>query len=1261
MGWWRRDPLQWCRSSLLRYGRLSLRDDGPLRSRCFSKSQQNPAQHNDNDNEGRPAGLTDVEWIQLRHYRRWKQRLQEDPYRALFGASNDMLRGKGLREYEWVYRAFPKWMREEIDLHKWHSKVKPGKCDPSDPPVSDGADYSKKANISAASDPNARQSTFKASNFESTEYWRGVASPSDSRRPLENVTGLDVTSDTSKPRSKDTSVGRVAAKTEAEAPQEFVPKEGSYSAHVSSSERTSKPDNAQPSEQEASSRETTFIKEFLAGSPKSVLSDESKSKDWRQTVLDRRVSPTFAPELRGSELPSNKASIEPKVRSSLLASETEPLPTDSLPSERFWPAMSNRGQSLADQLSPIPSSQSCGDGKSINQNQVLNSDVAFPEDSSKAIKVGFIDPNTREWRYNLLDANEDATASPATEQSRAGDTIEVGHKDPISGEWTRGPIISKDAANHVRQAPPQTSDRSYVAGQKASNEVEEPAVKYQNMPDVPAKSQEKSASPSSTSHRLIQLPEHDLDFITAEQIRASMGARKSAKESDEEKILSGERLENDFENVYSEEPGIDPMIETKIVNEQGMRRMERDLKEENIKAEAKINEPLDPPHPLASESTLARLTRWLRTSSDTFTQHFWQQPLPEDELWRKAKATAMSSDGLLKGVITGVQKSHNSMKQVKEDLGRELPCSYLLASLLTRYEERIVPTDGLKYDHHPALLLDHVERFSSSDPVKRVNLLRKDLYEIEVEYERACKSLDQMQKAPAILYPSYKGLKTASAVLEKNTKLSRRLLFSVQAGLESQNSRAVLLKPAYLDLAHRLLSMRDAQLALQNLVERALQVFDLNGEIKGQAKVLGMDADATVKDDVKTKLTVAALRFAAAEKRLNEEIEAQKDAMRGLSDDGYAREPIPTRKISLDLPSPLANSLFRPFGKQLDSLGKEESSTAAEKDSFAGIKQDAADKELVTEIRKIYEDTYGPITVNHRQILEEKRETTAEETEPTRISKQESKNDIPVEQLGSRPAVASSVIPDNISILPKSLEAPAATTEANKLSSDVASPPQECASARKADAPINPGEQEQKSSAEFSDSTLESPHPSMPPTPIISKVLAYDPATDEVSVMTTQSYTPSPSSSYVPLHEALQSLDSPSKFLPHLPLGFDIIAAQRNLLIIRESEEPSTEIRDMRIASENETRDEEWKRINPVDGTMRFSPTGYVGVDDLREEVGREMEAIRRRRAEEKRKESRDNSTGKKRGGAIAGVLKTGILAAVGCYVIGVVGELFSK
>ena len=116
MAWWRHDPSVWARSPARRYAERVLRDhEAVLRTRSCSRTPLSTARHQDHDGVTRPEGMTDQEWMQLQRYRKWKKMLQEHPYRGLFGASEDMLRGKGLTDWEWVYKKFPKWMLQEMD------------------------------------------------------------------------------------------------------------------------------------------------------------------------------------------------------------------------------------------------------------------------------------------------------------------------------------------------------------------------------------------------------------------------------------------------------------------------------------------------------------------------------------------------------------------------------------------------------------------------------------------------------------------------------------------------------------------------------------------------------------------------------------------------------------------------------------------------------------------------------------------------------------------------------------------------------------------------------------------------------------------------------------------------------------------------------------------------------------------------------------------------------------------------------------------
>ena len=123
MSWWRRDPSLFCRSPVHRYAQRVFQDrEDAIRARCFSKTPACPAQHESDDGSKRPGGLTNLEWLQLQHYTTWRNRLRDDPYQAMFGASNDMLSGRGLKDWEWIYKSFPKWMLTEMELDDKHDR-----------------------------------------------------------------------------------------------------------------------------------------------------------------------------------------------------------------------------------------------------------------------------------------------------------------------------------------------------------------------------------------------------------------------------------------------------------------------------------------------------------------------------------------------------------------------------------------------------------------------------------------------------------------------------------------------------------------------------------------------------------------------------------------------------------------------------------------------------------------------------------------------------------------------------------------------------------------------------------------------------------------------------------------------------------------------------------------------------------------------------------------------------------------------------------
>ncbi|OCK91786.1 uncharacterized protein K441DRAFT_698326 [Cenococcum geophilum 1.58] len=115
-------------------------------------------------------------------------------------------------------------------------------------------------------------------------------------------------------------------------------------------------------------------------------------------------------------------------------------------------------------------------------------------------------------------------------------------------------------------------------------------------------------------------------------------------------------------------------------------------------------------------------------------------------------------------------------------------------------------------------------------------------------------------------------------------------------------------------------------------------------------------------------------REVAARHKLHEEIKAQKDAMRGLSDDGYSRKPM---NLDADIDNPIHVKSGKRNGlhSQLIKINREaevadSDVVKAEKeilDIAAKRRQWLHDVALVREIRSIYEDQYGVITTQHRQ------------------------------------------------------------------------------------------------------------------------------------------------------------------------------------------------------------------------------------------------------------------------------------------------------
>jgi hypothetical protein len=789
-----------------------------------------------------------------------------------------------------------------------------------------------------------------------------------------------------------------------------------------------------------------------------------------------------------------------------------------------------------------------------------------------------------------------------------------------------------------------------------------------------------------------------------------MRAKKNDRESLEEKRKTRTDLETQYKNTYDDELQLHPMIASKIVNDQYMRRTVKELeagqKADKTQAEASVmdapseveekqvnTESSSIPSP-SIETSLDRMTRWLQDGGGVFAKHFWSEPT-------LARHTGLPSNQQHQAIVAGIRAGRTAIEHVEETIEKVVPSSKPLLARLKDNENSLIRSTRFMLGPRSTSDTDS-EGFKGKSKIQNVRNVRNEYKKTEEEFEEACRALEEL-KDKNILNDSKQKLQKASLILQKNAKLARRIVFRVQS-LE-ENPAAAQHAERFKAVKNRLSALQDTQVALLRLVERAIQLFgpiSKSADVQMVANLKGLqgpiavsipglstcfeDPPATSQEEMTTSTLNTALN-----QKLDEEIAAQKSSMRGLSDDGYTRSPKPSIKPSFDQPSPLANSLFRPFRPLYESLGKEEVTSANNPES-----KSLKDEALVREIKKSYEDVYGRITVNHKQVEREEDIKQAEVADdqakfpsvpgfnPERGTSESIQVSDTENSLEAVPEKTKDFLEEakgtDMPTLPHSKESwfnrelncqpePTITDMEVHPSTPTGVQPQQTHE------DLEPKELQQSSS----EATLQSPEqplatsPSKPKetavveeVPLVEatyKILTYDATTDELYITTTTSKSMDTENTTIPVHEALATLDAPAKFVPHISSNYEIVTSKPNLLVLRESATPREEILRSSVHNENEVRDEEWKRINPVDGTTRLSPTGFVGIEpDLRDE----HDATRRKyyetwKAENERKEGRkeERQRTSKKGGTTASVFKTAILASAGCYIAGVIGELF--
>jgi hypothetical protein len=775
------------------------------------------------------------------------------------------------------------------------------------------------------------------------------------------------------------------------------------------------------------------------------------------------------------------------------------------------------------------------------------------------------------------------------------------------------------------------------------------------------RAQESSKPGRSASEVLSQLPKDDIDFLSAVDIRATMGTKKSRLPSVEERNAEKQRLARAFASAQQSYPGIDTMIESKIVNDQLVRRTERELREakqahsmtktespEKVSSRASISS-ITPAEEAPLESSVDRMRKWLKTTGANFAKQLWQDPAEDVDVTK----TKLFFDK----VMQYVQKGQLAMRPIVEDLEKDIPAS---AALLKRLQsdEDLFRVAILRLHQRSD---DGVTHGLTPKKIKAMESLKVRFLQTNREFDKAHVALRELAKTEAATKAtgSFKRrLNMASQILNKNAQLSRMLIYNLETRLEDMDVDRKILSN-YKPVADNLLSLRDTQLTLLRLVDHAISVYGVVPTTKVTGDTLNLKRMGENLANCEEPFIHARL---SADAHLMDQILSTKPDVQA------AETPKAAPRTSLDDPKPLSNSLFRPFGTNISSNDEDTAKVEA--------KQKLGDMHLMK--YKAYHDSFRTLTGQSNPVVQVSNvgeDTTAKKLDMIKedpTATDHGATATPMEtETSSKTNSETSANPDETSG-PFSSSKPNSSRNRPPMSTETAA--DDSGTSLDLDATSSSFSAPKAGSTSTSTATY---------LPTCCTILVHDPATDTLSVTTSSTGPPYGTTPALPLHQALSSLDCPAKFVAHIAGNQEVVTAKNHMLVLRQivnNMAPTHHIfetigpgnrPDGRWAFSADGRSAFQRRdaINPIDGTARLSPTGYVGPEDSPEHLAREFDE---RRAEAGRLnpqpvdmllEHDRHYSGKKinkKRGRVGRVVQTGIWAAAVCYVVGVLGEVLS-
>lgn len=880
--------------------------------------------------------------------------------------------------------------------------------------------------------------------------------------------------------------------------------------------------------------------------------------------------------------------------------------------------------------------------------------------------------NSKSWRQTALQRR---SAPNATPRPKAGSqTVEKPETESINVTASNSITIPSSQALVDNYPYPKSipATKTTITVEKKLEPIRE-EVKHTHIIPANGITDAGPVSTQSSSEKLRKLPEDDIDFLSADEIRAAMGRRTSVIKTNEEKEQDRKKLETGF--ATTKPRALDDAVEGRVLNNYYVRRTQQELERTRTatviskvaEGEAAQSLPKSQSTPIEMESSIDRMRRWIEEGGTSLAKHFWQDPI---------EAGAPSeADVQFAKQMAGLAKGRHAREHISDDLENDLPMCKGLLERLKSDENRVEHAVYLLRFPRKAV---HDTEISKNLRAIRERRLRLTYERTEKQFESAYQSLRDLK--PETLQKATNAFKRrlgiASRILHKNHTLTRMLTWGAQARLDEpdlERSKVEL----YSEILTRLAILRDTQLALARLMDHAVQIYGVSLKPADEAlsrptSTRELEAnDAVVEVDSALSKTAGAkfLTDTAAAARLADEIQSQKAAMQGLSDDGYARAPKHTPRRSFEEKRPLARSLFRPFNLQLESLGKKTDGEDTADKLKEALKQDSRDKKLVQEVRSAYEDVYGPITVEHRQVAQAEDTITSggKDTKAFEMLKEDPLNMeatvIPEEASSTEAATAGRTL--EMEPTTKGAGGTSETTASSLTRDAVSEEPPSTATANEVPH-ITPSSEEVTAGTNFRSNETVEAESSFANLPTQYTILVHDPQTDTMSITTSTSGPPRDTSPALPIHQALSTLKAPARFIPYISSGLEVVTAKRHMLVLRDALDETSSTRGFETISAqsptNTTAEHFSGQVNPIDGTTRLSPTGYSGVEQSQEQLEKDFEERRQAAAATEAAHSKqqvwDEQVPKKRRGGVSGVVKTAIWASAVCYIVGVTAEL---